>query len=234
MRFLVVNADDFGLSPFVNRGIVAAHERGIVTSASLMVRGRAAEDAAAYACSHRRLSTGLHVDLAEWSWRDGTWEAEYEVVDTGDTIAVEQEVERQLRVFRTLVLRDPTHLDSHQHTHREEPVATALAAVAADLGIPLRDADPAIRYRGDFYGQGGRGEPYPAGITIAALEEIIEGLPDGWTELGCHPGEPDTTLPSMYRDERAVELAVLCDPQARAALSREHVELASFADLARA
>ena len=38
MRFLIVNADDFGRSPGVNRGVLLAHERGIVTSASLMVR----------------------------------------------------------------------------------------------------------------------------------------------------------------------------------------------------
>ena len=44
-RWLIVNADDFGLSQGVNAGIVAAHERGIVTSASLMVRGSAAVEA---------------------------------------------------------------------------------------------------------------------------------------------------------------------------------------------
>src|SRR5437870_3779943 len=41
-RYLIVNADDFGLSPGVNRGIIEAHEHGIVTSASLMVRWPAA------------------------------------------------------------------------------------------------------------------------------------------------------------------------------------------------
>ncbi len=48
-RYLIVNADDFGLSEGVNRGIIRAHEQGIVTSASLMVRGAAAAEAARYA-----------------------------------------------------------------------------------------------------------------------------------------------------------------------------------------
>ena len=48
-RYLIVNADDFGQSHGVNRGIIEAHERGVVTSASLMVRWPAARKAAAYA-----------------------------------------------------------------------------------------------------------------------------------------------------------------------------------------
>ena len=45
----IVNADDFGQSPGITRGVIAAHERGIVTSASLMVRWPSANEAAAYA-----------------------------------------------------------------------------------------------------------------------------------------------------------------------------------------
>jgi predicted glycoside hydrolase/deacetylase ChbG (UPF0249 family) len=56
-RAAIVNADDFGQSAGINRGIVEAHQRGIVTSASLMVRWHAAsEAAAAYARAHPRLS----------------------------------------------------------------------------------------------------------------------------------------------------------------------------------
>ena len=46
---LIVNADDFGQSAGINSGIIRAHEEGIVTSASLMVRYATAADAAAYA-----------------------------------------------------------------------------------------------------------------------------------------------------------------------------------------
>ena len=59
----------FGLSEGVNRGIIRAHEQGIVTSASLMVRYPAAAEAARYALQHPRLSVGLHLDMAEWVYR---------------------------------------------------------------------------------------------------------------------------------------------------------------------
>ena len=74
-RYLIVNADDFGLSAGVNRGVIEAHERGIVTSASLMVRPPAAAEAAADARAYPELSLGLHVDLGEWSYREGEWVA---------------------------------------------------------------------------------------------------------------------------------------------------------------
>src|SRR6266850_4277832 len=95
-RYLIVNADDFGQSPGVNRGIVTAHEQGIVTSASLMVRWPAAAEAAAYGRTHAGLSVGLHVDLSEWVYRDETWVPLYQVVPLDNRAAVAEEVSRQL------------------------------------------------------------------------------------------------------------------------------------------
>src|SRR4051794_38738921 len=78
-RILIVNADDFGRSQAVNRGVASAHENGIVTSASLLVCWPAAMEAAAYAQEHPKISLGLHIDLGEWIYREGRWEAVYEM-----------------------------------------------------------------------------------------------------------------------------------------------------------
>src|SRR5262245_55550677 len=102
-RRLIVNADDFGLSPETNRGIITAHEGGIVTSASLMVRYPAAIEAADYARRHTRLGVGLHLDLGEWAFRGGEWVALYLVVAADDAGPVRAEAERQLAAFRDLV-----------------------------------------------------------------------------------------------------------------------------------
>jgi len=69
-RTLVVNADDFGASEGVNRGVVQAHVHGIVTSTSLMVTGHAAEHAARLAGEHPGLGVGLHWDLDEEDLRE--------------------------------------------------------------------------------------------------------------------------------------------------------------------
>lgn len=226
----MVNADDFGLSPGVNRGVVEAHERGVVTSASLMVRQPGSADAAALARTHPDLAVGLHVDLGEWAYRGGAWVAVYRVTDEGDAAAVAAELARQLAAFEVLVGRRPTHLDSHQHVHREGPLAGLLSDAGARLGVPVRHRTPWITHVGDFYGQLGTGEPLPGAVSAQALAALVRQVPPGVTELACHPGYDDG-LDTMYRAERALEVAALCDPRVRHALVEAGVELRSFADL---
>jgi predicted glycoside hydrolase/deacetylase ChbG (UPF0249 family) len=225
-RVLIVNADDFGRSVGVNRGVALAHEKGIVTSASLMVRRHAAVEAAAYAKLHPRLSIGLHVDLGEWIYRDGNWEAVDEISGPAD-----EEVHRQLVQFRQFVGRDPTHLDSHQHVHRDPPVRSLLAELAQDLGVPLRGNNARVRYCGDFYGQAATGQALPDAIGVPALIDLLAILPAGVTELSCHPGlDSDHDLP--YGKERSIEVQALCDPRVRATITAGGIRLQSFADLA--
>ncbi len=211
-RLLIVNADDFGRTPGINRGVVRAHEEGVVTSASLMVRWPAAAAAADYGRERPALSLGIHLDLGEWAYRNERWQTVYEVVTTADADAVAAEVARQLAQFRRLVGRDPTHVDSHQHVHLTEPVHGVVLEAAGPLGVPVRGCTPEVCYRGDFYGQTGKGEPDPQANTVDALVKIVAALPPGTTELGCHPGIGDD-FDSVYRRERAAEVAALCDPK---------------------
>jgi chitin disaccharide deacetylase len=228
-RRLIVNADDFGLSAGVNRGIAQAHEHGILTSASLMVRAGHAEQAAAYAHAHPRLSVGLHVDLGEWRYTGERWVAAYEVVDTADDAAVGAEVAAQVERFCALMGRAPTHLDAHQHAHREEPARSVVLEHGRRLGVPVRSFTPGLRYEGGFYGQSGRGEPWPEGIAPEALCELLHTLPPGASELGCHPAIDDDSG-SSYCAERTVETATLCDPHVRDVLREEDIALRSYLD----
>jgi chitin disaccharide deacetylase len=230
LLYLIVNADDFGQSPGINRGIIAAHERGIVTSTSLMVRWPAAAAAAAYARAHPRLAVGLHLDFGEWAYRDGVWAPLYEVVREDDAAAVVSEIARQLTTFSQLIGRHPTHLDSHQHAHLNEPARTVALEMAHKLGVPLRECSPKVRYCGNFYGQMADGTPLPEILSVEGLLQILRDLPPGVTELGCHPGEASDLI-TMYRDERAQEVRVLCDARVRDALPGLGIELRSFGDL---
>lgn len=225
-RFLVVNADDLGLSEAVNAGIFAAHEEGIVTSASLMVRQGAAAAAAERAPEFPGLAIGLHLDLGEWNYEAGEWTLVYSHCDSDDPAAVEAECRAQVERFRALLGRDPTHIDSHQHTHESDPAKGIAEALTAELGVPLRNR--AIRYEGGFYGQSGKGEPFPEGITPEALMNLIRALPPGWTEIGCHPAAGPVPT-SSYDAERQIELATLRDPQVKNLLNVMQINLCSFA-----
>jgi predicted glycoside hydrolase/deacetylase ChbG (UPF0249 family) len=230
-RLLVVNADDFGRSRSVNAGVIAAHERGIVTSASLMVRWPAAREAADYARERPQLGLGLHLDLGEWVYAKGTWAPLYEVVSMDDDAAVRDEISRQVDRFRELTGRDPTHVDSHQHVHRREPVRAPTLELARALSVPLRGCTPGIRYRGEFYGQCEDGTPLPDAIAVVSLVRLLSGLDLGTTELGCHPGAAND-LEAAYAEERAREVEALCHPTVAKAIDRERIKLVSFAEVA--
>jgi predicted glycoside hydrolase/deacetylase ChbG (UPF0249 family) len=227
-RQLIVNADDLGQSEGINRAIFAAHQQGIVTSASLMTRGPAAPQAAAQSRELPDLGLGLHVDLGEWTYVNGQWVAVYEVAPCEDRRAVAAEIEHQLAEFHRLAGRAPTHLDSHQHVHRREPVRSVMIELAGRLGLPLRHFCDAVRYCGDFYGQTAEGQPLPERVGVENLVSIVRGLPPGINELACHPGYAQG-LATMYREERELELRTLCDPRVRAALEAAGVQLRSFA-----
>jgi len=229
-KFLIVNADDFGQSCGVNRGIIEAHQNGIVTSASLMVRWPAAAEAADYARRHPKLSLGLHVDLGEWAFNGEVWVTLYDVVQTENASAVAAEIARQFAAFHRLTGNQPTHVDSHQHVHNEDPARSILIEICRKLGVPLRNANPEIHYCGSFYGQTAEGFSDSQAISVDALVKLLGTLKPGITELGCHPGDA-SDLDTMYRNERLDEMKVLCDPRIRAAIAGCGIDLCSFHEL---
>jgi predicted glycoside hydrolase/deacetylase ChbG (UPF0249 family) len=226
-KYLIVNADDFGQSPGVNRGIIEAHEHGIVTSASLMTRWLAAGEAALYANEHPDLSLGLHLDLGEWVYRAGTWAPLYTVVPLDDKSAVKRELSQQLDMVRCLMGREPSHINSHQHVHMREPVRSVALQICERLGVPLRNLCPRIHYFMEFYGQTNEGLPLPTHISLKRLIESLSTLPNGFTVLICHPGDVDD-LKTMYQMERAKELKILCDPRLKVAIRTLGIKLCSF------
>lgn len=228
-KLLVVNADDLGLTAGVNRGIFEGHERGIVSSASLMVRWPGVGEAVAFAKSRASLGVGLHLDFSEWAIVEGEWKRLYEVVDLDDSAAVREEVRRQVDAFLRLMERPPTHLDSHQHVHQDSRVWPVVVEEASRLGVVLRH-DGRVKYCGEFYGQDELGEAYHEGISVENLVRIIGELSPGVTEVACHPGY-DYGLETMYRSERAMEVAALCDGRVKEAIRRAGVRVVNFGEV---
>jgi len=221
-KVVIFNADDFGYSSGITRGIVAAHLRGVVTSTSCMVNTPATEEAVEASRENPRLAIGLHVNFTNEADR---------LVAFEDPALARTEVRRQFDRFLSLFGRLPTHIDSHQHVHRIDSCREAFLELAQETGLHLRDQSPVV-YKGGFYGQWEYGVFDPEKVSLPALERIIRGeLGPGLYEFCCHPGLVDAAFHAVYHAEREHELATLTDPRLRTILGEEGIRLISFAEL---
>ena len=212
MKILIVNADDFGASRGINRGVIDAYRRGILTSASMMVDAAGSAEAGRISGRHPDLSVGLHVVMQP----------------SGD--APEAEVERQFERFAELTGQLPTHVDSHHNVHRDARVLPTFLSMAARHDLPLRD-HCGVRHIATFYGQWD-GESHPEQISPSGFERIVATeVEDGFNELCCHPGYQDDELVSSYTAERQVELSTLCDPGVATLLTERGIRLTTFREV---
>lgn len=223
MKYLIVNADDFGASRGINRAIRELHDRGVVTSASLMIAMPAADDAVEIAKRAERLGVGLHVALTD--------EESNPLVDFGDSARCAAAIAGQIERFAAAANRLPTHLDSHQNVHRDERLSPIFTELAKRYALPLREHSP-VRYFSNFYGQWDDGESHPEQISIENLLAMLDAeLSDGILELSCHPGYPGDDFLSPYDRERAIEVQTLSDRRVLEYLETHGVTLINFGDL---
>lgn len=133
MRKLIVSGDDLGLHEAINRGVLEAHEEGIVTSASIVPCGRAFEHACRLVEKRRKLGLGIHLTLVEERpvlgpdvlktlAPKGLLPRSYRQLFFGlvkrriDPEEIELELDAQIQRVMKAGLAI-SHLDSHQHTH---------------------------------------------------------------------------------------------------------------------
>jgi predicted glycoside hydrolase/deacetylase ChbG (UPF0249 family) len=240
VRTLIVNADDFGFTPDVNRGIIDAHRDGILTSTTLMACGAAFDDAVRLAKENPTLDVGCHLVLVG--------EPPYPQTLAKLLAAVAFRRIRLYEEFRNQVRRildaglTPTHLDTHKHTHLLPPVLDAVARVSEEFGI--RWVRHTLVLRGHFdrvlRKHHARATDHFTGFQVtgkfdaAILAKMIRELPEGSTEFMCHPGRCGPELlaaGTRLKESRERELQALTSPEVRAAVTQSGVRLATFGEL---
>jgi len=248
-RVLIVNADDFGLTRGVSRGILESYAKGIVTSTTLMVN-RGADPAQLEALNASGLGVGLHVNLTLGTPLSEPKRVPSLLDDGGQFVRdaraqaerarpeeARLEIGNQIEAFRRLMGRFPTHLDSHHHVARDGALLDLLCFFARALKIPIRAQDAEVRARArqdgirtpeHFIGDAGA-HPY---WTAQRVLEHLRALPSGVSEFMTHPGYFDDDLAySRYGKQRETEVAGLTDPAARAVIAREGIRLVHFGNL---
>ncbi len=242
MKYLIVNADDFGLSDYINEGIIKAHRVGAVTSTTLMVKREFARDAVRLARENPSLCVGLHLDLDYLLGRDekgtdrfGMERISRMLADKRFSDEVEAEIDAQIRAFKDSGLQ-LTHIDGHHHLHAIPELFPLIVDRMVHYGIKTirfsKEFDlikyPPIKWDTDFFEEM-KGLLKENSIMVA--DHFVTGwqpydlanIAAGVTELMTHPGT---------REEwRVSELTTLTSREWSDAIRANDIKLISYRDL---
>jgi predicted glycoside hydrolase/deacetylase ChbG (UPF0249 family) len=287
VKNLIVNADDLGWTEGVNRGIVEAHRKGLVTSTSLLANGPAFTAAVEIRRNNPEIGIGVHLNLSDGPPTAPANEVRGLLGKTGELedapeglllrIAgrslpvdeVEREWDAQIQTVLDAGIQ-PSHVDGHKHVHmlpglfeialraakkhsirairvahEESTLRTALASgKGQQTGVVLKQG---VQARGlKFMARDARELASHAGIattdyfcgiaqtgvlTREGLERLLEILPDGTTELMCHPGYVDEALRrtrTRLQESRQMELQILTDAGIRKLVATRGIRLISY------
>jgi chitin disaccharide deacetylase len=253
-RLLVVNADDFGFTRDVNRGIVHAHQHGILSATTLMANGDAFDDAVQLARATPSLDVGCHLVLIQgrslFSGRDlpETWS---ELVRA--LLMRRLDVYGELRVQVQRIVDaglKPSHFDTHKHTHVLPNVLSAVIRLAQDFAVPFirlpfdagwRPVRPLDAwYRGRLRNAQLQTTDHFLGfrltdtLTEQSLSAALSDLPEGSTEFMCHPGYLGEDLRharTRLKETRERELEALTSPRVKEIVATQHIVVTNYREL---
>lgn len=213
-KTLIINADDCNLTSQVTEAILKAHESGIVTSTTFLINLPAGPDVIRRLLAKKKLGLGLHLNITlgrpvakpslikSLLQKDGRFKKKDQYFKKLPPIPeIFEEFKSQLQKFVKTFNRLPTHVDIHHHLHDFRPFLEALAAIAKKHNLPvrwtrlltepeIRNAHKGLKTTDHFYGNI---DPHTF-WTEEVLRHLLFTLPDGTSEIMCHPGWVDDEL----------------------------------------
>jgi hopanoid biosynthesis associated protein HpnK len=291
VKQLIVNADDFGLTESVNRGIIVGHREGILTSASLLANGLAFDDAIASGRRFPDLSVGVHLNISGGTPVSPAGRISSLLNELGQLhltplgiwiriLTGQINLEDIRSEFRAQILKvldaglTPTHLDGHLHVHVLPQIAAIVIDLASEFRIrqvrcpaenlestlpllwklgatgisalersaiafavtsfarPLREQ---LRKNGLVTSDTFYGLVHTGFLHEKMLAALLHLVPEGSTELMCHPGYPSSELESVggtLARSREAEVLALTARDIKETLRSRGVRLTNFRDLA--
>lgn len=243
-RFLIINADDLGISPEVNRGIFIAYEKGVVTDSSLLIKGPSVHQAIEMLKKEPSFQVGIHIDIdLLLGWRSPGIERLprqniLQMMKEPDFIEkVKKEIDKQMIAFFDAGLV-PSHIDTHHHVHGFPQIFEPLIEIMDRHGIK------AIRFSKKGYSLLGREDIritaaqaqwmedtlrkrkilYPHHLIDPLSPFSLKEIATGVSELMVHP--------SMWGDQwRQRDFEMLMDPLFMSRVKDQGIQLIGFAAL---
>lgn len=243
MRYLIVNADDFGLTEGVSEGIIEAFQYGIVRSTTMFANTEHFDHAISLLKKNSDLGVGVHLTLTDGeplskgaSIVNGKGSF-YKVAEFGVRLAemnpeeIEQEFVAQIERIQDAGI-NVTHLDTHQHIHRTPRINDIVAKLCLKYNLAIRKTDnPCLGVRSTaaftdkFYNE------MATNVNFKMLVKKHERADS--MEVMCHPGKSDMELlnVSRYAKKREIELRVLSAYELQAHVESMGIKLIHFGQL---
>lgn len=209
---IIIHADDFGLSPGINRGILHTIQTGVVSSTSVIVRSRYLQDTKQCIKKNPHVDWGIHIVLSK--------------SNTDIHTSIEREATLQLRTFHEIFAIHPSHMDFHKGFRFNSHAYFTARMFAIKNGLAFR-YDNKHHLETSFYGLKNN-SPTTDDITEATLVKILCTLQMGTTELVCHPGWTGNRLRDPYRHQRIIEVRTLTSPKVESVIKNRKIQLINF------
>lgn len=211
MKYLIINADDFGYSKIFNASILALVKNGFISSTTVMVNRITNEQSSQVnelveLAKFHNISVGLHLEFTDDNFRF--------------------EIEKQYRKFVSMFGFEPSHVDIHKSTHLKKAFPIIMD-FCKEKNLPCRNhgvsADGVVKTLNEVLSG--------TKMSFDELKATVENFKDGESyEILFHPGTYDTDCESSLNKER--ELDVKKIEEINPFLKENNIKLISFIDLA--
>jgi len=242
VKKLIINADDFGATEGVTKGIIDCHKDGVLTSTTLLVNTPYSQMALNEAKKYPNLGVGIHLALTfgrpivpgkkSFTDANGDFKKLNDYPRKGIDINTEElyvEWQAQIERFIELAGKLPTHIDSHHHVHMLPKHQRVVARLAEVYSLPVRasagllDSYEKVYFMGDFYGND---------LTVTTLTDTFATEME-IMEVMCHPAylDQETYDGSSYNIPRMKEMEILRSEELRQFIETSGIQLIKFDDI---
>lgn len=228
---LIINADDYGYTSGINKGIRQGMINGIITSTTVLSNCSIDQDDIDQLKQIKHIGIGLHLNLTlekplshGKSIQDSNGyfydrkKLDFEKLNLDE---VEQEFRAQINQFITYFNQNPTHFDSHHSIHDHPKILPLTHKLMQEYQVPARRLSN-IPFVGSFFGEN---------ATLSHLMDIIKNhQSDSCIEVMTHSGCSDDELrrKSSYSDLRENELNILMSQEIQTFITKQGVELTYY------
>ncbi|MCM8776362.1 MAG: ChbG/HpnK family deacetylase [Candidatus Omnitrophica bacterium] len=249
-RILIVNADDCNLTQGVTEAILDCHDRGIVTSTTILVNLPVDSRMVRETKKRQSLGIGIHLNITLGRPVSNPKKIK-SLLDPSDCFRKFQsllkpprpkadeifhEYQSQIELFQKIFGRRPTHADTHHQVHDDPYFFQVIIRVARENRLPIRRSQ-LMRQSGLLKKTGVRSTDFifgnlrPEGHwTSEAVRAILPNLPNGISEIICHPGRNDSDLKSIssFTAGRETEWRIFRSKRLKAAVQRSGIVLSHY------